>query len=245
MTRTKSAQATIKAVGAEPNSELEEGQFRALVSVFGNVDSYGDVVMPGAFTDTLAAWEKSGDPIPVIWTHKWDDPFAHIGHVVKATETADGLEVVGQIDLDEPYAAKVYSLLKGRRINQFSFAFDVDDGGWGERKADGDDDNASSQEVYELRKLSLHEVGPCLLGVNRATELRDIKAAQAEQIRDIVRAELAKTTGAPAPASKGTSSQVQEPRDDTPAPNPGKSDPPRLNPASVHALLTTHLPEGV
>lgn len=66
-----------------------------------------------------------------------------------------------------PKAAQVYNLLKGRRVKQFSFAYDIVDGGWGQR--DG-------SEVYELRELKVHEVGPCLLGVNQETELLAVKA---------------------------------------------------------------------
>lgn len=36
-------------VKAGPDSGLAEGEFLAYASVFGNKDSYGDVVMPGAF----------------------------------------------------------------------------------------------------------------------------------------------------------------------------------------------------
>lgn len=234
--------ATIKAVGdASTKTNLAEGQFRALVSAFGNVDSYGEVVMPGAFTDTLKTWEESGDPIPVVWSHKWDDPFSHIGHVIEAKESADGLEILAQLDVvDNPTAAQVHRLMVAGRIKQFSFAYDVDDGAWGERSKAGDDDeDATTTEVFELRKLTLHEVGPCLVGVNRATELRDIKSLIRDEIADQL-----KTTGATAPA-QGNTSQEQEPRDDDPAPHAGKSDPPRLSPASVHALIDTQLPEGV
>ena len=165
-TYLKQADAAVKAVGGDTGTELAEGQFHALVSVFGNVDAYGDVVLPGAFATTLAEHEAAGDPIAVVWSHKWDDPFAHIGHVVKAWESPDGLEVIAQLDLENPTAVQVHKLLKARRVRQFSFAYDVVDGGWGER---------DDREVYELRELKLNEVGPCLLGVNRETDLRDVK----------------------------------------------------------------------
>lgn len=168
--RTKDFTARVKAAG--PGDGLAEGQFVALVSVFGNEDSVGDVVRPGAFTETLAAWEAKGDDIPVIWSHAWGDPFAHIGRVVKATETLQGLEVTGQVeDLeDNPTAAQVYRLLKGRRVTQFSFAYDVNEGAWVK------DDEHPWGGYYELRRLKLHEVGPCLVGANQETELLAAKA---------------------------------------------------------------------
>ncbi|MEV5977496.1 HK97 family phage prohead protease [Streptomyces sp. NPDC052114] len=169
--RTKDFAARVKAAG--PDDGLAPGQFTALVSVFNNEDSMGDVVRAGAFTETLAAWAAKGDEIPVIWSHNWGDPFAHIGRVIKATETLAGLEVVGQIDDldDNPTAAQVARLLKGRRVTQFSFAYDVDE------EAYVRDDDHRYGGYWELRKLSLHEVGPCLVGANQETELLAAKAS--------------------------------------------------------------------
>lgn len=171
---TKQAVANVKALTGE---DEPEGAFEAIVSVFGNVDSYGDVVMPGAFADSLAAWGLKSAPIPTIWSHQWADPFAHIGHVMVAAETEVGLRVKSYLDLENPTAVQVHKLLKDERITQFSFGFDVIDAGWGTRKAaDG-----SEREVFELRKLDLLEVGPCLMGVNRETELLSIKGLPPSQ----------------------------------------------------------------
>jgi hypothetical protein len=85
------------------------------VSVFGNKDSYGDVVMPGAFADSLAAWKASGNPIPVYYSHRMDDPDFNIGYVLDAEETDKGLQVHAKLDLDDDAkkAKQVYRLLKG------------------------------------------------------------------------------------------------------------------------------------
>ncbi|MFJ9448167.1 HK97 family phage prohead protease, partial [Kitasatospora sp. NPDC101235] len=172
MPRTKECRARVKAAGTADG--LAEGQFTALVSVFNNEDSVGDVVQPGAFTKTLTEWAAKGDPIPVIWSHDWGDPFSHVGIVLSAEETADGLLVTGQIeDVDtNPKAAQVYRLLKGRRVTQFSFAYDVEEGAW----VEGTDDQGDWYGYYELRELTLYEVGPCLLGANQETELLAAKA---------------------------------------------------------------------
>ncbi|MEU1284914.1 HK97 family phage prohead protease [Kitasatospora sp. NPDC005856] len=172
MPRTKECRARVKAAGTADG--LAEGQFTALVSVFGSEDSVGDVVQPGAFTKTLANWSAKGDPIPVIWSHDWGDPFSHVGIVLNAEETADGLLVTGQIeDVDtNPKAAQVYRLLKGRRVTQFSFAYDVVQGAW----VEGTDAQGGWYGYYELRELKLYEVGPCLVGANQETELLAAKA---------------------------------------------------------------------
>lgn len=149
----------------------DQGTFEAIVSVFGNVDHIGDRVVKGAFSKSLDQWNKSGDPIPVIWSHMWANPSAHIGKTISAVETEDGLLVKGQLDLDHPFAAKVYKLLKERRVKEFSFAYDVPEGG--EKKAD---DGAN-----DLLELELIEVGPTLKGMNPATQLIAAKAMLEEE----------------------------------------------------------------
>ncbi|PZE89948.1 HK97 family phage prohead protease [Curtobacterium sp. MCBD17_008] len=171
---TKQAPVAVKAAGTEDG--LEDGQFRAVVSVFGNEDSYGDVVQPGAFAKTLADWAAKGDPIPVYWSHRMDDPDYNIGYVVEAKETDQGLEVLAQIDLDGAKAQQVYRLLKGRRVTQFSFAYDVVNGAW--VVEDG-------REFYSLNELKLYEVGPTPIGANQETELIGVKSAADRLTHDL------------------------------------------------------------
>ncbi|MGC4891078.1 HK97 family phage prohead protease [Micromonospora sp. DT227] len=223
--KTKAFAAHIKAAGEQDG--LEPGQFEAIVSVFGNVDHGGDVVMPGAFSRSLAAWKASGDPIPVIWSHQIGDPDSHIGYLLDAVELLagderlpeklrghGGLWVRGQLDMDEPRAGKVHRLLKGRRVKQFSFSYDVVDAAWGER--DG-------EKVLELRDLDLFEVGPTLLGMNAATDLVAAKSGLCPtcgHANDSVKAK-------PGPAA------VDEEPPPATVPAQAKSIEPTLSPASV------------
>jgi HK97 family phage prohead protease len=165
--QVKTCPAQIKAAGTHEGTE--EGVFEAIVAAY-NVDSVNDRIIPGAFKASLDQWKASGRPIPVIWSHKSDDPDYHIGYVEEAEERETGLWVRGRVDLDAPKAAQVYRLLKGRRVGNFSFAYDIDDARPG-KKDDGTD-------VQELHRLTLHEVGPCLIGANRATSLLDVKHDQ-------------------------------------------------------------------
>ncbi|OXM69635.1 HK97 family phage prohead protease [Amycolatopsis vastitatis] len=171
--RKKTCPVRIKAAGEQDGTE--DGVFEAIVAAY-NLDSVGDKIVPGAFADTLAEWKASGDPIPVLWSHMSHDPDYHIGYVEDAEERDEGLWVRARIDLDEPKASKVYKLLKGRRVRQFSFAYDIQEGGWIE-KTDGED---GSDGYYELRKLKLYEVGPTLIGANQETELLTVKNPPAD-----------------------------------------------------------------
>lgn len=201
--RVKNCTIRVKAAGEQ--DDIGDGEFEAIVATY-DLDSYGDKIVPGAFEKTLADWKDRGDPIPVIWSHMSYDPEAHIGVVVDAKETDDGLWVKGRLDLDQPKAAQVYRLMKGRRVTQFSFAYDVEEGAWIEK--------ADDRPYYELRQLKLYEVGPCLIGVNQETELLAVKAAdgrdlnlsvtgrsiapgEADTIRIAVEAALKAQTGTP------------------------------------------------
>lgn len=164
-TGLKAQAVQMKSVGADA------GEFEALVAVFNNIDSYGDVIVKGAFADTLSEWQGSGYPIPVVWSHDKDDPFSHIGHVTEAKETDTGLLVKAQLDLENPKAAQVHRLLKGGRVKEFSFAFSYDPADVNPTKRDG-------VEVRELKRLKLYEVGPTLVGANPATELMSVKSLE-------------------------------------------------------------------
>lgn len=166
-TMKRATSATLKSVGDE--GSLGKGQFTALVSVFGNVDSLDEVVMPGAFRETLAAWQAKGDPIPVVWSHQWGDPMAHIGEVLEAKETTQGLEVTAQLDMSNPTAVQVFKLLKDRRVKEFSYA--------GEESDFNVVDGPDGRTIIQVGKVDLIELGPCLKGANPATMLLSTKAA--------------------------------------------------------------------
>ncbi|NKV30739.1 HK97 family phage prohead protease [Rhodococcus hoagii] len=155
---------------AGPDDGLAEGQFIAYASVFGNVDSYGDVVEPGAFTDTLTAWEAKGAPIPLLFGHNMADPDFNIGHVVTAEEDGHGLKVLCQLDLESPKGAQVHRLLKGRRIGELSFAYDV--------LESQPVKSAELGDYVSLKRLDLHEVSVVPIGANRATSVVAVKGDQ-------------------------------------------------------------------
>lgn len=153
--------ARVKAAG-------DEGRFEAVVSVFGNVDLQGDRVVKGAFRKSIEEWVRSGDPIPVIWSHDWGNPHSIIGGVDarNVSETEKGLLIRDAwLDMENPVAAQVHNLMKQRLVREFSFAYDV----VREKKA-GDSAN-------DLLQLDIIEVGPTLKGANPLTELVGVKSA--------------------------------------------------------------------
>lgn len=161
----------VKAYGRVEVKALDDqqGTYDAIVSVFGNVDDYNDVVVKGAFTDSLAEWAAKGDPIPVVYSHGWMEP--PIGKTLSIEESDEGLVTHNQLYVDQPRAAEVYNALKDRTITNHSFAYDV---------IDSEDEESETAEgatvcVRQLKALDLIEHGPCLRGVNTATDTLAVK----------------------------------------------------------------------
>ncbi|WP_336791637.1 HK97 family phage prohead protease [Gordonia malaquae] len=138
------------------------GVFTGYASVFGVKDSYGDVVEPGAFRDTLAEWAAKDTRIPVLYGHRSDDPDFNIGYVIAAEEDERGLKITAQLDMESPKGEQVYRMLKDRRIGEMSFAYNIWDS---ERKSDH----------LSLKSLELHEVSIVPIGANRETSITNIK----------------------------------------------------------------------
>lgn len=148
---------------------LADGEFICYPSTFTKEpDAYGDIVAPGAFADTIAEWQRSGNFLPGIYGHRLDDPDYFVAHATEMTEDEHGWRVRGVFDLENPKALQVYKLVKGRRLTQLSFAFDVQD----EAKVTLKD----GRTVNELRKLKVYEFTFCPIGANQDTSVVAVKA---------------------------------------------------------------------
>jgi HK97 family phage prohead protease len=163
--KTKTIDVDVKAV-----DEGAEGTFTAYASVFGNIDSYGDMVLQGAFEESLAEYAAAGAPIPLYWRHRMDDPFMNLGEA-GGVQDEHGLLVTCQLDLETAAGKQVHKLLKAKRVRQMSFAYDVLEGAWVDRKPE------EGGSYYELRKLRLHEVSIVPIGANQETEILTVKTA--------------------------------------------------------------------
>lgn len=162
------------AAKASPAEGGKPGEFVALVSAFGNVDSQGDVIDKGAYTKTLAQKTVDGRSIPVVWSHQWYDIDSFLGVYTKAEETDAGLQLTGLLDIeDSSNARRVWQLMKAGAVVEFSVSGEVIEGGYLE-KAEGEDEPADS--AYHIRELDLWEAGPCFKGANSETELLSVKS---------------------------------------------------------------------
>lgn len=166
------------AIKAGPEDGLAEGEFIVYPSTFiKQPDSYGDIVAPGAFLKTIATWKNSGNTLPGLFGHRMDDPDFYVAGAIDMGEDEHGWWVKGFFDLESPKGPQVYRLVKGRRLNQLSFAYDVIDAAGVEL------DNGV--RAYELRELKVYEFSFVPLGANQDTSVVAVKAITDRLAEDI------------------------------------------------------------
>lgn len=159
-----------KVTPAAKDSGDPEGTFEAIVSVFGNKDHGGDVVEAGAFAKTIAEWVIKGQPIPLVWSHQYQDVENFIGEIIEIKEIDEGLYIKAVYDLDHPKAARIYKLMKRGLLTEFSWSGLVREYEWLE---DDEDDWWPGMKILDV---DLWEAGPCFKGANPDTELLSIKS---------------------------------------------------------------------
>ena len=109
----------------ECKSVNDSGSFDGYLSVFGNADSYGDIVLKGAFVKTIADWKAKGAMPPVLWQHNSREP---IGVFTSMEEDDVGLKVSGKLLVDDiPLAKQARALLVAKAIRGMSIGYYLTD----------------------------------------------------------------------------------------------------------------------
>ena len=141
----------------------DDGTFSGYGSVFGNVDSYREIVAPGAFAESLAAIKASGDPLPALWQHQSSQP---IGGYDVLTEDARGLKVEGFLLKDHIVkAAEAYQLMKRRIVKGLSIGYYVLEDSWNEK-----------DRLRTLTKLDLQEISIVTFPANVEAQIDSVKS---------------------------------------------------------------------
>jgi HK97 family phage prohead protease len=162
-----------KAITGQINVDEAQGIVECFVSGIGNKDSVGDIVLPGAFTESL----KRRKP-RVVWGHDWNHP---IGKVLEIYE-------VGINDPRLPAkmrAARIGGLFARVQFNLKSdkgreaftnVAFYGEEQEWsiGYKTINAIYDNERRANL--LQEVELYEVSPVLHGANQLTGTISIKA---------------------------------------------------------------------
>jgi HK97 family phage prohead protease len=114
---------------ASEGIDAKTGEFAGYGAVFGNIDSHGDVIMPGAFDGTLKEWGAKGAMPPMRLMHgSAGNPFTGdnlpIGVWTAMREDGRGLYVEGKLSaLNTDYGQRIYGLMMDKALNGLSVGY--------------------------------------------------------------------------------------------------------------------------
>ena len=156
LTKNSGVPLEMKAVG-------DDGTVEGYGSTFGNVDSYNEIVMPGAFTQSLVDAKRAGRTIKMLWQHDTTKP---IGIWEDLAEDSKGLWVKGRILINVTQQAKeCHGLLREGALDGLSIGY---------RTLDADP-HPSKPGVVQLKKLNLKEISPVTFAANERARVESVK----------------------------------------------------------------------
>lgn len=151
-----------KSFNLEIKAVQEDGFFSGYGAVFNNVDWYNDIILPGAFTKSLARWAEKNKMPPVLWNHDDGEP---IGVYTKVFEDEKGLFVEGKLLVnDVPRAKSIHALLRARAIDGLSI-------GYSTKQA-----NKKTNGIRELVELDLSEISIVTKPANKQSLITSVKS---------------------------------------------------------------------
>ncbi|MBN7759988.1 HK97 family phage prohead protease [Nitratireductor aquibiodomus] len=95
-----------------------DGTFSGYASVFGVLDSYKEIVQPGAFTKSLQRYPAH--KVKLLWQHDRTEP---CGVWLSFEEDAHGLKATGRILLETTRGREVHALMKAGAVDGLSIGF--------------------------------------------------------------------------------------------------------------------------
>lgn len=143
----------------------EDGTFEGYGSIFNNVDSQGEKVVPGAFVESLAKHRREGTNVLMLWQHNRNEP---IGVWEDLAEDGKGLWGKGRIITAVQRGREVYELMKARAIRGLSIGY---------RELDAVPENG----VRILKKLDLWEISPVSFASNGRARVENVKSERMEE----------------------------------------------------------------
>lgn len=147
----------------------ETGEFEGYGSTFGgDPDSYGDVIVKGAYTKTLEQHKAKGTMPKMFWQH---DPREVVGKWLDAEEDDTGLLMRGKLNMNVQRGREAHALMKDEAIDGLSIGFSIDDY----------EKDENDKGIWYLKELTLYEVSVVSIGANENATVSSVKAAKAAQ----------------------------------------------------------------
>lgn len=137
-----------------------EGRIRGYASLFGVLDLGRDVVLPGAFRESIA--RRGAEGIRLLWQHQPSEP---VGRWTRIEEDRRGLIVEGELDLALPKARDLFALIQRGGLDGLSIGYRSES----ERR-----DPATG--IRNLEKIDLWEISLVSFPLLPQARLHDVKS---------------------------------------------------------------------
>ena len=142
----------------------ETGSFKGYGSIFGNKDSHSDIILPGAFSKTIANGGRNGTGVAMLFQHDVRRP---IGIWKQLVEDNKGLKVEGQLAMGTQDGKETYELMKMGALKGLSIGYDSVIHEIDEKK-----------KIRYLKEVELWEISPVVFAANKRAVVLSVKAIE-------------------------------------------------------------------
>jgi HK97 family phage prohead protease len=150
---------------ARIKADEEQRIIKGYASVFGVLDSYNEIVVQGAFEESI---KEDFDRVKVLWNHSRLHP---IGKPQVLKEDEHGLYFEAKIS-ETPEGDKVLTLARDEVITDVSIGYEEQ---VIELDREGNEES-KGLPIWYLKKLKLWEFSPVTWGANPAARITDVKS---------------------------------------------------------------------
>ena len=147
----------------------EKGLFSGYGSIFNNKDLGNDVVLAGAFAQSIG--RKGAKAVKLLYQHKQDEPIGVFDEII---EDQKGLKVKGRLAMGTQRGREVYELMKMGAIDGLSIGYRVDDKGYEYDKR---------RRRRMLKSVDLMEISAVTFPMNPRARIQAVKGAE-RTVRD-------------------------------------------------------------
>ena len=147
----------------------QQGMFSGYGSIFNNKDLGNDVVMQGAFAQSIG--RKGAKAVKLLYQHKQDEPIGVFDEII---EDRRGLKVKGRLAMGTQRGREVYELMKMGALDGLSIGYRVEPKGY---------DYDEKRKRRYLKSVDLMEISAVTFPMNPKARIQAVKGAE-RTVRD-------------------------------------------------------------
>lgn len=141
-----------------------KGEFSGYGSVFNTTDQGGDIIVKGAFVQSLAELKAKGRSPAMLWQHKSAEP---CGVYTTVTEDSHGLYIEGQLALKTQRGAEAYELMQMKALSGLSIGFITRDDSYDQKTG-----------VRTIKQADLWEISLVTFPMNDDSRIQQVKSIE-------------------------------------------------------------------